>query len=93
MFPSHDPITKEEKDKLFEDNLDKVELEFFRNIPEIKGRLKEMEKPENNGYHTFEIPMNDIIPNCDLTVAAKCNWETGAISLTHYKLEERDAEA
>jgi hypothetical protein len=52
-----------------------------------------MEQPENNGYHTFEIPMNDIIPNCDLTVAAKCNWETGAISLTHYKLEERDAEA
>ena len=86
-------MTKEEKDKLFEEHINEIENQFLQNVPEISHRLANMEKPDDNGFAIFEVPMNDIIPGCDLTVACEGKWDTGKITITHYKLEERDAPA
>jgi len=85
-------MTKEEKDKLFEEHLQEIENEFLQNVPEIRHRLGKMERPEDNGFAIFELPMNDIIPGHNLTVACEGKWDTGRIKITHYKLEERNAE-
>jgi len=79
-------MNKEQKDKLFEDNIDLIEMEFLRHVPEMQHRLGEMDRPDDNQYAIFEIPMNDIIPG--LTVACQGRWDTKKIEITHYKIEE-----
>jgi hypothetical protein len=86
-------MTKEEKDALFQKHINEIENEFLQNVPEMRHRLGEMGKPEDDGYAIFEIPMNHIIPGFDLKVACEGKWDTGKIQITHYKLEERDGKA
>ena len=89
----HITMTKEEKDALFQKHINEIENEFLQNVPEMRHRLGEMKKPEDNGFAIFELPMNDIIPGHNLTVACEGKWDTGKIQITHYKLEERDGKA
>ena len=51
-----------------------------------------MHKPEDNGFAMFEIPMNHIIPEVNLTVACEGKWDTGRIKITHFKMEAKDEE-
>lgn len=82
-------MNSEQKNKLFEEHIEQIENEFLQAVPEMKHRLGEMEKPPDNQYAIFEIPMNDVIPNMNLTVACEGVWETGVIQITHYKMEEQ----
>ena len=82
-------MNSEQKNNLFEEHIVEIENEFLQAVPEMRHRLGEMEKPADNQYAIFEIPMNDVIPNMNLTVACEGVWETHVIKITHYKMEEQ----
>ena len=85
-------MSKNKKEILFEEHIDLIEMEFLRAVPEIQNKLGEMEQPQNQNYAVFEIPMHDIIPGYNLTVAAEGKWNTRKIEITHYKMEAKDEE-
>ena len=64
-------MNSEQKNNLFEEHIVEIENEFLQAVPEMRHRLGEMEKPADNQYAIFEIPMNDVIPNMNLTIAYK----------------------
>jgi hypothetical protein len=83
-------MNKQQKDNLFKEYINEIENEFLQAVPEIRNRLGEMTKPEDNGFAMFEIPMDHIIPQVNLTVACEGKWDTGRIKITHYKMEAKD---
>ena len=82
-------MNSEQKNNLFEEHIVEIENKFLQAVPEMRHRLGEMEKPADNQYAIFEIPMNDVIPNMNLTIACQGVWDTGVIQITHYKMEEQ----
>lgn len=79
---------KEIKEALFIEHLEQIELAFQQAAPEMASRLGAMDRPQDNGYAVFELPL-DIIPDWDLTIACSGNWDTRTIAITHYKLEPK----
>jgi len=81
-------MTKEQKERLFQDNIVAVENLFLRHVPEMQHVMGDAEKKE--GYkRIFEIhdEEGETIPGFNLSLAVEAVGTT--LHITHYKLTER----